>query len=175
MCGIAGILSTSSITSSMASKLDAMQYHLTHRGPDAQGKFASPSKKALFAHTRLSIIDLSDDAAQPMSIGRYTITYNGEIYNYQILKQQLSDLGHRFISHSDTEVIVKLYQEYGVNCLNHLRGMFAFVIWDEETHCAFAARDPLGIKPFYYFNNDQLCAFSSEALTQMKKRRVDHY
>ena len=164
MCGIAGIISTSSISQCMASKVEAMQAQLNHRGPDANGFYSAASSQAILAHTRLSIIDLSNNAAQPMSSnnGRFTITYNGEIYNYKELYKHLTTLGYKFTSQSDTEVILNLYSEYGSKCVEHLRGMFSFCIWDEVSKIAFAARDPLGIKPFYYWHNDQSLAFSSE-------------
>ncbi len=164
MCGIAGIISTSSKSDCMASALEAMQSTLKHRGPDSTGTYFCPSKQAALTHSRLSIIDLSADAAQPMSnnSGRYTISFNGEIYNYQELRQQLISLGYKFTSQSDTEVILHLYAEHGAPCVNKLRGMFAFLIWDKQLKTAFAARDPLGIKPFYFHDENQKLTFSSE-------------
>jgi len=180
MCGIAGILSpqTSEIGHSpkngldidpavikdKASRLKAMQEALLHRGPDHKGAFFSPSYQAALTHTRLSIIDLSEDAHQPMSDEdkRYTITFNGEIYNYKKLRTQLELEGQKFQSNSDTEVILKLYISKGPACLQLLRGMFAFLIWDEQEQKAFAARDALGIKPFYYLKERSTLVFASE-------------
>lgn len=164
MCGIAGILSTQLSPDITAQKLAVMQQHLNHRGPDGRGEYFSPSHKAALAHTRLSIIDLSESGSQPMSdsSGRYTISFNGEIYNYQELKATLIEQGVQFNSNSDTEVILALYAKLGPDFLHKLRGMFAFVIWDEVEKTAFAARDPLGIKPLYYFDNGTTLALASE-------------
>jgi asparagine synthase (glutamine-hydrolysing) len=148
----------------LASKLKAMQDALIHRGPDDEGAFFSPSYQAALAHTRLSIIDLSDGGHQPMSIAdqQYTITFNGEIYNYKKLRAQLEFAGAEFQSDSDTEVILKLYVSKGPACVQLLRGMFAFLIWDEQEQKAFAARDALGIKPFYYLKSERDSVFASE-------------
>lgn len=167
MCGIAGIISDKLKQNNLVSRLEAMQKALQHRGPDSQGQYLSPSPStstALLTHTRLAIIDLSPQGAQPMSTqdGRYIITYNGEIYNYKSLQKELSSQGWVFHSDSDTEVILALYTHYGEQCLNKLRGMFAFVIWDTQEQTAFAARDPLGIKPFYYWHDAHTISFASE-------------
>jgi len=164
MCGIAGIFSTKLTNDEIAPKLEAMQHAINHRGPDGHGDFLSPSAHAGLIHTRLSIIDLSDNAAQPMSStdGRYTISFNGEIYNYQELRKELEQAGYVFSSNSDTEVLLYLYAQESENCLTKLRGMFAFVIWDEQEQVAFAARDPLGIKPFYFCHDDASFACASE-------------
>jgi len=163
MCGIAGILS-SKPKDSIASTLSTMQTAIAHRGPDGKGDFISNGKQVGFAHTRLSIIDLSPTGHQPMSIrdGRYTITYNGEIYNYQQLRKRLEAEGETFQSQSDTEVILKMYATKGPQCVHFLRGMFAFVIWDDEKKTAFGARDPLGIKPLYYSRSRSSMVFASE-------------
>lgn len=179
MCGIAGILSTAATlhTETARQTLNAMQSALAHRGPDANGQFFSLSGHAALAHNRLSIIDLSNTGHQPMSSSdqRYTIIFNGEIYNYQTLKAELESHGEQFASHSDTEVLLRLYQREGENCVNRLRGMFAFLIWDEETQSAFAARDPLGIKPFYFSEqttsssaDQSQLAFASEIRSLLK-------
>ncbi len=175
MCGIAGILSTNQNLGSEAARqrLLAMQSALAHRGPDGHGVYTAPSNRAALCHTRLAIIDLSDAGSQPMQSndGHLTITFNGEIYNYQELKQKLEAQGEVFRSHSDTEVLLKLYRVHGLEFLNMLRGMFAFVIWDEEEQTAFAARDPLGIKPFYYTTPvGGTIAFASEVRALMKAK-----
>ena len=170
MCGIAGILSTTFDTQTIASHLEAMQSALSHRGPDGHGDYLSPSGHAGLAHTRLAIIDLSDKAHQPMidRTSRFVISFNGEIYNHQSLRQELETLGHRFNSHSDTEVILALFQQFGKHCVKKLRGMFAFIIWDEQEKTAFAARDPFGIKPFYYWGNTHSFACASEIKAILK-------
>ena len=147
-----------------ASKLKAMQDALVHRGPDDKGTFFSPSYQAALTHTHLSIIDLSAGGHQPMSAvnDRYTITFNGEIYNYKTLRTQLELDGEEFSGDSDTEVILKLYINKGPACVQMLRGMFAFLIWDEQEQQAFAARDALGIKPFYYLKANHSFVFASE-------------
>jgi len=164
MCGIAGILSAQLDTQSIASALTAMQNTLNHRGPDGCGDYFSPCNTAALTHTRLSIIDLSNAGAQPMqsSNGRYVISFNGEIYNYQELRAALEAKDTVFKSQSDTEVILKLYEEYGSKCVAMLRGMFAFLIWDNKEKSGFAARDPLGVKPFYYWQSNDTFAFASE-------------
>ena len=167
MCGLAGILnSTHSSTSDQLNEaLRSMLAALKHRGPDGEDVFTCSTGAAYLAHTRLSIIDLSDSGRQPMHSldGRYTIVFNGEIYNYQLLREGLIAKGYRFQSQSDTEVIIALYQEYGPNCVSMLRGMFAFLIWDSRANTAFAARDPLGIKPFYFgFDDQRNFLFASE-------------
>ena len=163
MCGIAGILSTKP-NKELAAPLAAMHKTLVHRGPDGLGDYFSPSHHAALAHTRLSIIDLSERGRQPMNSidGRYTITFNGEIYNYQQLRKRLEAEGVSFNSQSDTEVILQMYLSKGSQCVHFLRGMFAFVIWDEKEKKAFAARDPLGIKPLYYLKNSRNLVFASE-------------
>jgi len=118
-----------------------------------------------FGHRRLSIVDLSPNGHQPMCYGnqRYWIVYNGEIYNHHELRDALTKLGHRFISHTDTEVLLAAYVQWGTNCLHHLNGMWAFVIFDTQELKIFASRDRFGVKPLYYwFSPDGLLAFASE-------------
>ncbi len=125
---------------------------ICHRGPDGHGIYAGGGPvPVLLGNTRLAIIDLSDAGRQPMSTadGRYWIVYNGEVYNYQALRQELIEAGHHFRSQSDTEVILHAYVEWGEHCLDRLRGMFAFAVWDAHEHKLFAARDRLGVKPLY--------------------------
>jgi asparagine synthase (glutamine-hydrolysing) len=116
------------------------------------------------AHRRLSIIDLSEKAHQPMcdSSGRYWITYNGEIYNYKEIRKNLIDLGHFFITDSDTEVLLKSYIQWGASCVDYLNGMWAFSIYDKIEHSFFCSRDRLGVKPFYYIKSKEYFAFASE-------------
>ncbi|MBD2385319.1 asparagine synthase (glutamine-hydrolyzing) [Cylindrospermum sp. FACHB-282] len=164
MCGIAGVLTTREIKNNLEPLILRMQTALQHRGPDDQGIYISPNKQVAFAHTRLSIIDLSTAGHQPMSTpdGRYWITFNGEIYNFQELRNSLESQGEQFYSHTDTEVILKLYQRQGAECVNNLRGMFAFAIWDNQKQTCFIARDPLGIKPLYYWQSGSTLVFASE-------------
>jgi len=134
-----------------------------HRGPDGEGFY--DGKGVSLGHCRLSVIDLTEAGHQPMADreGRYWITYNGEIYNYLELGAELHDLGFRFKGRSDTEILLAAFCQWGEKCLDRLRGMFAFAIWDERTGCLFAARDRLGIKPFHYWvDGDRKFAFASE-------------
>ena len=139
---------------------------VAHRGPDGRGwaVFDSPLGPLALGHRRLSIIDLSDAAAQPMSYGdgRYRIVYNGEIYNYIELRRELMGLGRRFHTQSDTEVLLAAYDEWGEAALDRLDGMFGLVIWDARARVAFAARDRFGIKPLYFYSTPQGLALASE-------------
>jgi len=164
MCGIAGILTTESYQEHLERLLQRMQEALQHRGPDDQGIYIAPDRQASLAHTRLSILDLTPAGHQPMSTpdGRYWITFNGEIYNFQQLRFELEAQGEQFYSRTDTEVILKLYQRTGTDCVKHLRGMFAFAIWDDLEKTCFLARDPLGIKPLYYWQSGSTLIFASE-------------
>ena len=162
MCGIAGIISTDPNIVTKA-RLQSMTDSLQHRGPDGQGYWINDANCAGFGHRRLSIIDLSTAAAQPMHYaGRYTITYNGEIYNYIELKETLLKKGYTFNSTCDTEVILAAYACYGKQCLQQFDGMFAFAIWDNTNQTLFCARDRFGEKPFYYVNDHHQFIFASE-------------
>jgi asparagine synthase (glutamine-hydrolysing) len=162
MCGIAGIIATDPglVT---AQRMKGMTDAIAHRGPDGEACWRSPGGSTLLGHRRLSIIDLSETGAQPMHYAdRYTIVYNGEIYNYLELKQSLQQQGYSFHSQSDTEVILAAYAAYGADCLRLFDGMFAFAIWDEQEQLLFAARDRFGEKPFYYYKDEQQLVFASE-------------
>ena len=141
-----------------------MHMAIGHRGPDDRGVWRSPGSHALYAHARLAIIDTSPAGRQPMQIedGRYTITYNGEILNFAALRDSLVKSGVAFRSHSDTEVLLRLYQAHGPGFVDRLRGMFAFAIWDERDRTCFLARDRFGIKPLYYCESGGVLAFASE-------------
>ncbi len=145
MCGIAGIFGNDW----SQSQLNAMVAIQQHRGPDGEGIYIDPQHVAGLGHNRLKIIDLSDSGRQPMSdpAGRYHITFNGEIYNYLELRYELN---HSFRTRTDTEVLLKAFEEWGESCLERLIGMFSFAIWDERTKRLFAARDRFGVKPLYY-------------------------
>jgi asparagine synthase (glutamine-hydrolysing) len=163
MCGIAGIIHQRG-DYSLDVLGDRMQTALQHRGPDDQGTYLCPSGQAALIHTRLAILDLSPAGHQPMATAdqRYWISFNGEIYNFRHLRAQLEAQGETFCSQTDTEVILKLYQRQGPDCLSQLRGMFAFAIWDAQEKTCFIARDPLGIKPLYYWHSGDTLVFASE-------------
>jgi asparagine synthase (glutamine-hydrolysing) len=180
MCGICGKWSSHNVT---AEALQEMASEISHRGPDDVGYYING--KIGLANRRLSIIDLST-GKQPISNEDDTvwIVFNGEIYNYPELQRELLERGHQFKTQTDTEVIIHLYEEYGVDCVKKLRGMFAFAIWDNPAQRLFLARDPLGQKPIYYTHQDGNFAFASEikALLQnvdfhsrMNPRAMHHY
>ena len=165
MCGIAGKIS---FTRPVArDQLSLMLREMVHRGPDDEGCYVSPADRlpsAALGHRRLRILDLSPSGHQPMTneTGDIWLVFNGEIYNYLPLRDELLKMGHRFRSSSDTEVIIHLYEEYGEKCLDYLRGMFAFALWDERKMQLFAARDRVGKKPLYYAETSEGFAFASE-------------
>ena len=161
MCGIAGILKFDSSSSPDKQRLLAMRDALVHRGPDDAGVIIKG--QVGLAHRRLSIIDL-DGGHQPMESpdGRYWITYNGELYNFKELRNDLKKHGCHFTSQSDTEVVLQAYQTLGLDCVSHLRGMFAFAIWDAVEQQLFVARDRLGIKPLYFAIGENEMLFGSE-------------
>jgi asparagine synthase (glutamine-hydrolysing) len=163
MCGIAGIVHVKGhALPELEHRLDLQSELIAHRGPDGEGTWTSPRGNAGFCHRRLSIIDLSDQASQPMKAANETvITFNGEIYNYIELRDELKSRWS-FQSTSDTECILAAYDVFGLGCLERLRGMFAFALWDERSRRFFAARDRFGIKPFYYVVVDDVLYFASE-------------
>ncbi len=164
MCGIAGVMSAANGRDDLDSVMSRMKVALRHRGPDDSGTWVSPRKDIGFAHTRLSILDLSAAGHQPMQTpdGRLTITFNGEIYNFHELRAELEAGGVVFRTNTDTEIILRLYEKEGAHCVRRLRGMFAFAIWDEQTRTAFLARDPMGIKPLYFHRQEHALVFASE-------------
>ncbi|MDE0820345.1 MAG: asparagine synthase (glutamine-hydrolyzing) [Opitutales bacterium] len=164
MCGIAGFISLKGRTLDNGEKvLKCMGELIAHRGPDGEGAWMDDSGKVGLAHRRLAIIDLSPAGAQPMK-GRdgTLITLNGEIYNYLELQESLRG-SWDFSSDSDTETVLAAYERYGEGCVEHLRGMFSFAIWDDRKQRLFCARDRFGIKPFYYTTVDDVFYFASEA------------
>ena len=166
MCGIAGILSSKGIHF-LTAKLPLMTNSIAHRGPDGFGYWYSESEHLALGHRRLSIIDLSENGSQPMHyLNRYTITFNGEIYNYIELRESLILKGYKFKSNSDTEVILAAYDFYGADCLHYFDGMFAFALYDKQSNKLFCARDRFGEKPFYYsfYNGDLYFASEMKAL-----------
>ena len=158
MCGFTGFLTRSTPD---VKALHAMGDAIKHRGPDEEGHYVD--EHCAIAHRRLSIIDLAN-GQQPMTSpdGRYVLAYNGEIYNFQEIREELTALGHTFLTHSDTEALLHGYMEWGAEVTKKLRGMFAFVIWDKEEKSLYGARDPFGIKPFYYAAMGDTFFFGSE-------------
>lgn len=162
MCGISGFIDFNKKTTKET--LEKMNRIMAHRGPDGEGYGIYTTDTAFvgLGHRRLSIIDLSAGGSQPKTFGALHITFNGEIYNYQEIKKELEDKGHSFQSHSDTEVILHAYAEWGSAALQKFIGMFAFAIYDEQKQQLFACRDRAGVKPFFYYWNDGLFLFGSE-------------
>lgn len=178
MCGIAGKISL--IDKEISTKeVETMTDAIRHRGPDDGGAYLSPDKKVGLGHRRLAIIDLSPLGHQPMRyLDRYEIVFNGEIYNFQEKRAEFLEEGYTFTSHSDTEIILALFDKYREKCLEHLRGMFAFAIYDEHEKTLFAARDRVGKKPFKYFFDGNTFLFASELkaiLTQPEYTREPDY
>src|SRR5437764_6273550 len=161
MCGICGKLEFSQGAKVSVGLIKAMADTIIHRGPDDEGFFVSGQVGLGFR--RLSIIDLAG-GHQPLSNEDDTIhiIFNGEIYNYKELREYLICRGHRFKTQTDTEVIVHLYEDLGETCVERLRGMFAFAIWDERRKSLFLARDRVGIKPLYYAQTRDSIVFASE-------------
>ena len=149
MCGIASIYAPKGHVSREALKRATKS--LYHRGPDAQTDWISKDGRVGLGHSRLSIIDLTT-GDQPLANedGRVHIVVNGEFYDFERIRSELEQRGHVFHTHSDREIALHLYEEYGAGCLKHLRGEFAFILWDQNNHTLFAARDRFGIKPLYY-------------------------
>lgn len=172
MCGIAGKLNFNFQKPVEAGLMRKMAQTLKHRGPDDEGVYTKGGVG--LALRRLSIIDLSAAAHQPMANEEQNIwiVFNGEIYNFPELKKELIKKGHRFSSASDTETILHLYEEYGKDCLKYLRGMFAFAIWDERKKRLFLARDRIGKKPLYYFHDNQSFIFASEIKAILEDSQV---
>jgi asparagine synthase (glutamine-hydrolysing) len=162
MCGITGFIDHNS--TSTPEVLRAMTASLRHRGPEAEGDMiVDHGEYAVgLGHRRLRIIDLSEGGAQPMTFGPLTITFNGEIYNYAALREELSKMGHSFKSRSDTEVILHAFSEWGEQCVKRFTGMFAFAIYDSEKRTLTCVRDRAGVKPFFYYEHDGLFLFASE-------------
>jgi asparagine synthase (glutamine-hydrolysing) len=167
MCGLVGILNfTDSNFSVLEVGLTRMRDTMVHRGPDGSGVWVSEDGQIGMAHRRLAIIDLSDQAAQPMgnADGSVQITFNGEIYNHTVIRQELEATGKYSwkTDHSDTEVIVHAYEEWGIDCVYRLRGMFAIAIWDARERALWLIRDRSGIKPLYYSIDKNRITFASE-------------
>lgn len=162
MCGLAGIFSHKGITRFDLELVERMNALQRHRGPDDEGIYVD--KYCVLGHRRLAIIDLSKNGHQPFESDdhRFQLVYNGEIYNYIELRDELQQLGWQFRTKTDTEVLLKAYVQYGEACLSKFNGMFAFVIYDTERKTLFMARDRVGIKPLYYATIDSKLYFASE-------------
>ena len=162
MCGIAGFIDFHK--KSTKSNIQSMIEPLNHRGPDGDGVSLFKSKNAIigFGHKRLSIIDLSQAGKQPMALNHLHITYNGEIYNYQEIKNELLELGHHFNGESDTEMILHAYTEWGIKAVERFIGMFAIALFDEKKQEVVFIRDRAGVKPLFYYQKNDLILFSSE-------------
>ena len=170
MCGIAGHVTNGALADQVGVR--GAMLRLAHRGPDGEGIHAL--RRACLGHRRLSIIDLVE-STQPMvsADGRHTLVFNGEIYNYLELRDELLARGAVFRTHGDTEVLLHMYLHFGEDCLSRLNGMFAFAIWDNQTQTLFAVRDRVGKKPFYYAQNREGLAFASELPAMMAFGWVD--
>lgn len=161
MCGICGYVNLSKNRQDM-SVLQKMVQTLNHRGPDSQGYYEDNKSQVYLGHARLSVIDITDNGRQPMSLGNLTIVFNGEIYNYKEIKEELYAVGHSFMTNSDTEVILHSYQEWGVTCITHFIGMFAFCIYNSENQTLTLFRDRAGVKPLYFYFDKNAFIFGSE-------------
>jgi asparagine synthase (glutamine-hydrolysing) len=176
-CGIAGAvaLSPAGVAKLREAPFDAVVDGMRHRGPDGRGTFVEDG--VLLGHRRLSLVDLSDRGAQPMTRGPLTITYNGEIYNYRELRETLRGRGVDFESGTDTEVVLRAFETWGPECVERLCGMFAFVIRDARDGSLFVARDRLGIKPLYWYRDRDVFLFASEVQALVRfglvPRRID--
>jgi asparagine synthase (glutamine-hydrolysing) len=167
MCGISGVLAFKNSNFEVTAEyLTRMRDTMAHRGPDGAALWISPNRRVGLAHRRLSIIDLSDAASQPMSNGdgSLQIVFNGEIYNHSAIRQELEGLGRRRwkTNHSDTEVILQAFEEWGIACLQKFRGMFAMALWDAKARRLWIVRDRVGVKPLYYSIHHGRITFASE-------------
>ena len=167
MCGICGFNWNDS------ELIQRMNSVIVHRGPDQEGAYCN--EDVSLGHRRLSIIDLSEHGRQPMFNEDQSVclVFNGEIYNFQELRRELSAKGHTFASQSDSEVIIHGYEEYGIDILNKLQGMFAFAIYDQKKKSIFLARDRVGIKPLYYYLKDGKLVFASEIKAILENKEID--
>jgi asparagine synthase (glutamine-hydrolysing) len=163
MCGLVGLYKHNNDKVSV-NELDSFTDSLAHRGPDGRGTFINEGKNLGLGHRRLSILDISKAGSQPMSYknSRYQIVYNGEVYNFQEIRNELLKLDYKFESNTDTEIIVASYDAWGDKCQLKFNGMWAFAIWDSLKNQIFISRDRFGSKPLYYYKKDYCFAFASE-------------
>lgn len=167
MCGITGVFAHAGSRIDV-NELLAMRDAMSTRGPDGSGIWLTEAGELGLAHRRLAILDISEAGAQPMVRGHQVLVFNGEIYNHRALRAELEARGHAFRSHSDTEVLLALYAEYGPAMLSRLRGMYAFALWDNEARRIFLARDPFGIKPLYWADDGRIFRFASQVRALLK-------
>lgn len=170
MCGIAGAISFAEDMRADMKIYENMQRALVRRGPDQRGIVLA--REAAMIHTRLAVIDIAG-GRQPMSFGRYTIVYNGELYNTYELRKEL-EKNFEFETHSDTEVVLKSYVLWGEECVNRFNGIFAFAVYDEEKHRVFLARDRIGVKPLFYYQGKNKLIFASELPALLEHPDVPH-
>jgi len=165
MCGIIGFIDQTKQTTEQ--QLKQMRESITYRGPDSAGsEFYQTSTCTLgLGHRRLSILDLTPLGSQPMYYKELTIIHNGEVYNFATIKEELIELGYEFNSHTDTDVILKAFHAWGVECVQKFRGMFAFAIYDKKKEELYIFRDRAGVKPLYYHKSSNLFLFGSELKT----------
>ncbi|MFL6710932.1 MAG: asparagine synthase (glutamine-hydrolyzing) [Massilia sp.] len=169
MCGISGIIDKNR-RSVPQQEIREMTDLVAHRGPDGEGFYHAPG--LALGHRRLAILDVSECGKQPMSyLERYVITYNGEIYNYLEIRQELAAVGYRFHSGTDTEVILAAYDRWGADCVEHFNGMWAFALHDRVRNLVFCSRDRFGVKPFYFSDQSDRFTFGSEIKQVLKGRR----
>lgn len=173
MCGICGFIKINKCNKYInRDYLEDMNKQMIHRGPDGGRTWLAVDNVVGMGHRRLSIIDLSDKASQPMmnEDGSIVLTFNGEIYNHAEIREELECCGKHIwqTDHSDTEVIIHAYEEWGINCLDKFRGMFAFVLWDSRKKVAYVVRDRIGIKPLYYMLMDGVFTFASDINALLK-------
>ena len=176
MCGLAAIFSYGPRGAPVnREELLRIRESMISRGPDGSGLWLSENNRVGLAHRRLAIIDLNDSASQPMSDNgnRIRVVFNGEIYNFKELRAKLEAKGYKFRTNSDTEVLLHLYLEYGRDMVRHLRGMYAFAIWDQLERGLFLARDPFGIKPLYYADNGKTIRVASQVRALLKSSSID--
>ncbi|NIT13498.1 MAG: asparagine synthetase B, partial [Candidatus Dadabacteria bacterium] len=162
MCGIVGYCDCNNKVDKNV--LISMRDTLSHRGPDDKGEYVDEKNNIGLAHTRLSILDVSSLGHQPMSndSGTVWVTYNGELYNFKEIREELRGFGHSFKSNSDTEVLIKAYEQWGIECVHRFIGMFAIALWDSREKKLFLIRDRAGVKPLYYYRKNGLLLFASE-------------
>lgn len=178
MCGITGFIDFKN--NSSVEILKKQSDSLKHRGPDGEGQIIISTGKAQIGlgHRRLSIIDLTEAGRQPMQYQHLTIVYNGEVYNYAEIEKELALEGHVFKGHSDTEMILHAYMVWGIDCIERFIGMFAFALYDERKQQVYCVRDRAGVKPFYYYWQDDLFLFGSELKSMLAhpgfKKEIDH-
>ena len=177
MCGIVGIYNIKSGQSFKSILFDESMCKMIHRGPDA--KASKQYENAILGHLRLSIIDLNEESNQPFELlDRYSIVFNGEIYNYLELREDLISLGYTFRTNSDTEVLLQSFNHWGEDCVKRFNGMWAFAIYDKKENALFCSRDRFGVKPFNYSIIEDQFIFSSEIksiINYFPKLKIPNY